>query len=126
MPERKHSPKQPAELRVRGVRPIKENRSNCSSDSAANALIAEKLGCSRFPRREWCIQAERDAGACPGRSSADAASVTSACFTEKSAGPNQNDATGAPNSAASGLIPSPDPSGRAIWPSTILTGLAGS
>ena len=79
-----------------------------------------------LPLREWCIQAERDAEERPGRSSADAASVTSACFTEKSAGPNQNDATGAPNSAASGLIPSPFPSGRTIWPSTILTGLVGS
>ena len=69
MLERKHTPRYPAELRVRGVRLIKENRSNYSSDSAAYASIAEKLGCSRFPLREWCIQAERDAGERPGRSS---------------------------------------------------------
>ena len=60
MPERKHTPRQPAELRVRGVQLVKENRSDCSSDSAAYALIAEKLGCSRFPLREWCIQADLD------------------------------------------------------------------
>ena len=71
MPERKHSPRQPAELRVRGVRLVKENRSNYSSDSATCASIAEKLGCSRFTFREWCIQAERDTGERPGRSSAD-------------------------------------------------------
>ena len=55
MPERKQSPRQPAELRVRGVRLVKENRSNYSSDSATCASIAEKLGCSRFTFREWCI-----------------------------------------------------------------------
>ena len=48
MPERKHSPRQPAELRARGVRLFKENRPDCSGDSAVYALIAEKLGCSRF------------------------------------------------------------------------------
>ena len=52
MPERKHAPKQPAELRVRGVRPFKENRSNYSSDNAAYASIMEKPGCSRFTLRE--------------------------------------------------------------------------
>ena len=57
-----HAPEQQAELRVREVRLFKENRSNCSSDSAAYTSIAEKLGCSRFTLREWCIQAERDAG----------------------------------------------------------------
>ena len=33
MPERKHTPGQPAELRMRGVRLFKENRSSCSSDT---------------------------------------------------------------------------------------------
>ena len=60
MPDRKCAPRQPAELRVRGVRLFKENRPDCSSCSAAYASIAEKLGCSRFPLREWCIQAERE------------------------------------------------------------------
>ena len=53
MPERKHTPKYPAELLVRGVRLAKEIRPDHSSDSAACALIAEKLGCSRFTLREW-------------------------------------------------------------------------
>ena len=75
MPERKHSPKQTAELRVRGVRLVKENRPDYSSDSAAYASIAEKLGCSRFTLRQWCIQTERDAGERPGRSSADKAKI---------------------------------------------------
>ena len=75
MPERKHSPRQPDELRVRGVRPFKENRPDYSSDSAAYASIAEKLGCSRFTLRQWCIQTERDAGERPGRSSADKAKI---------------------------------------------------
>ena len=58
MPERKHNPRQPAELRVRGVRLFKENRPNYSSDSAACASIAEKLGCSRFTLRQWRIPAD--------------------------------------------------------------------
>ena len=60
MPERKHTLRQPDELRVREVRLFKENRAAYSSDSAAYASIAEKLGCSRFTLREWCIQAELD------------------------------------------------------------------
>ena len=43
----------------RGVRLFKENRPDCSSDSAAYDSTAEKLGCSRFTLREWCIQTER-------------------------------------------------------------------
>ena len=75
MPDRKHTPRQPAELRVRGVRLFKENRSDYISDSATYTSIAEKLGCSRFPLRQWCIQAERDAGERPGRSSTDKARI---------------------------------------------------
>ena len=75
MPERKHCPRQPAELLIRGVRLFKENRPDYSSDSAAYASITEKLGCSRFTLRQWCIQAERDAGERPGRSSADKARI---------------------------------------------------
>lgn len=75
MPERKHTPRYPDELRVRGVRLFKENRAAYSSEGAAYASIAEKLGCSRFTLRQWCIQAERDAGERPGRSSADKARI---------------------------------------------------
>ena len=60
-------------LRVCVVKYIspKENRPNYSSDSAAYALIAEKLQCSGFALREWRIQAGHDAGELPGRSGAD-------------------------------------------------------
>jgi len=44
MPERRLSPMHPADLRVRGGRLFKENRPDCSSDSAAYASIAGKLG----------------------------------------------------------------------------------
>ena len=46
--------------------------------------------------------------------STDAAPAADACLSDKSIGSNQNDATGAPNSAASGLTPSPGPLGRAM------------
>jgi len=75
MPERKHSPRQPAEFRARGVRLFKENHPDCSSGSAACASITGKLGCSRFTLREWCIQTERDAGERPDRNSADKARI---------------------------------------------------
>ena len=75
MPERKH--RRDTEgiqtNSARGVRLFKENRSDCSNDSVAYASIVEKLGCSRFPLRERCIQTSRDAGERPGRSSADKA-----------------------------------------------------
>ena len=75
MAERRHNPRQPDELRARGVRLVKENRADYSSDSAAYSSIAEKLGCSRYTLRQWCLQAERDAGDRPGRSSADKARI---------------------------------------------------
>ena len=71
MPERKRSPRQPDEPRVRGVRLFKENRSNCSSDSAAYASIAEKLGCSRFANGA----SRRSATPGSGRSSAGKARI---------------------------------------------------
>ena len=46
MAERRHNPRYPDELRARGVRLVKENRADQSSDSAAYSSIAEKLGCS--------------------------------------------------------------------------------
>ena len=75
MPERMHSQRQPEELSVRGVRLFKENRPDYSSDSAAYVSIAEKLGCSHFLLREWCIQAERDADEQLDRNSADKAKI---------------------------------------------------
>ena len=46
MAERRHTLRQPDELRVCRVRPTEENRADRSSDSATCSLIAEKLGCS--------------------------------------------------------------------------------
>ena len=42
-----------------------------SSDSAAYALIAEKLGCSRYTLREWCVPAGPDVTKRLVRSNAD-------------------------------------------------------
>ena len=62
MTKKKHTPAYPAELRERGVRLVRENRSEYASDSAAYRAIAPKLGCSPDSLRVWCQQAERDVG----------------------------------------------------------------
>ena len=62
MTKKKHTPTYPAELRERGVRLFRENRSEYTSDNAAYRAIAPKLGCSPDSLRVWCQQAERDAG----------------------------------------------------------------
>jgi len=61
MTKKKHTPAYPAELRERGVRLFRENRSEYSSDNAAYRAIAPKLGCSPDSLRLWFQQAERDA-----------------------------------------------------------------
>ena len=75
MPERKHSLRQPYELHGRGVRLFKENRPDYSCDSAACASVAEKLGCSRFTLRQWCIQEGREAGERTGHGPENLAAV---------------------------------------------------
>ena len=62
MTKKKHTPAYPAELRERGVRLFRENRSEYTSDNAAYRAIAPKLGCSPDSLRVWCQQAERDRG----------------------------------------------------------------
>ena len=62
MTKKKHTPAYPAELRERGVRLFRENRSEYASDNAAYKAIAPKLGCSPDSLRVWCQQAERDDG----------------------------------------------------------------
>ena len=84
MAEARSTPRHPAELRVRGVRLVNENRANCSSDSAAYRSIAAKLGCSPSALRGWCIQAERDAGVRPP-DEAEAAFREQQCGLEKAA-----------------------------------------
>lgn len=71
MTKKKHTPAYPAELRERGVRLFRENRSEYSSDNAAYRAIAPKLGCSPDSLRIWCQQAERDAGERAGLTSAE-------------------------------------------------------
>jgi len=62
MTKKRHTPAYPSELRERGVRLFRENRSGYTSDNAAYRAIAPKLGCSPDSLRVWCQQAERDAG----------------------------------------------------------------
>ena len=66
-----HTPAYPAELRERGVRLFRENRSEYTRDTAAYRAIAPKLGCSPDSLRVWCQQAERDAGERVGLTSAE-------------------------------------------------------
>ena len=71
MTKKKHPPAYPVELRERGVRLFRENRSEYTSDNAAYRAIASKLGCSPDSLRVWCQQAERDAGERAGLTSAE-------------------------------------------------------
>jgi transposase-like protein len=71
MTKKKHTPAYPAELRERGVRLFRENRSEYTSDNAAYRAIAPKLGCSPDSLRVWCQQAERDVGERAGLTTAE-------------------------------------------------------
>ena len=71
MTKQRFTPAYPAELRERGVRLFRENRTDYASDTAANKAIAPKLGCSPDSLRVWCQQAERDAGQRAGLTSAE-------------------------------------------------------
>ena len=71
MTKKKHTAAYPAELRERGVRLFRENRSDYTSDNAAYRAIAPKLGCSSDSLRVWCQQAERDAGERAGLTTAE-------------------------------------------------------
>lgn len=71
MTKKKHTPAYPAELRERGVRLFRENRSEYASDNAAYRAIAPKLGCSPDSLRVWCQQSERDAGERTGLTTAE-------------------------------------------------------
>ena len=71
MKKRKHTPAYPAELRERGVRLFREQRSEYSSDTAACRAIAPKLGCSPDSLRVWFQQADRDAGRRDGLTTAE-------------------------------------------------------
>ena len=60
-----------AEVRERAVRLVREHVGEYPSQWAAITSIAEKIGCSGETLRNWVRQAERDAGARPGISSAE-------------------------------------------------------
>ncbi|RCW82811.1 transposase [Paracoccus lutimaris] len=71
MTKQRATPAYPAELRERGVRLFRENRTDYASDSAAYKVIAPKLGRSPDSLRVWCQQAERDRGERGGLTSAE-------------------------------------------------------
>lgn len=71
MRKNRYTPAYPAELRDRGVRFFRDQRSEYASDNAAYRAIAPKLGCSLDSLRVWCQQAERDAAQRSGPTSAE-------------------------------------------------------
>ena len=54
------------EVRSRAVRMVREHQGDHSSQWAAIALIAAKIGCTGEMLRNWAPQEGRDSGACPG------------------------------------------------------------
>jgi transposase len=54
------------EVRARAVRMVQEHRGDHTSQWAAIASIAAKIGCTAETLRNWVRQAERDAGMRPG------------------------------------------------------------
>ena len=62
MTHKKYTPQYSAEFRARGIRLYQEHRADYCSDNAAYCAIGGKLGCSPDSPRNWCQQAERDAG----------------------------------------------------------------
>lgn len=66
MTNQRKSPKFSPEVRERAVRMVFEHRSDHSSQWAAIASIAAKIGCTAQTLSTWVKQAERDSGQRPG------------------------------------------------------------
>ena len=72
----KTSKRYPVELRERAVRMVAEIRGEQPSEWAAMVRVAQLLGIGTAETvRQWCRQAEVDAGARPGVTSEEAAEV---------------------------------------------------
>jgi transposase-like protein len=66
MENHKTSPKYSAEVRERAVRMVFDHAGDYSSQWAAIASIAGKIGCSAQTLANWVRRAERDSGKRPG------------------------------------------------------------
>ena len=69
--KKKATNKFPPEVRVRAVRMVREHRGDHSSQWAAIASIAAKIGCTGETLRNWVRQEERDTGARAGATTSE-------------------------------------------------------
>lgn len=63
------------ELKVRAVRMVQEHQQDYPSVTAASAAVAKQLGLGRETVRRWVVDAEIDAGARPGTTTAELAEI---------------------------------------------------
>lgn len=63
------------EVKARAVRMVQEHQEDFPSVTAAAAAVAKQLGLGRETVRRWVVDAEIDAGARPGTTSAEHAEI---------------------------------------------------
>ena len=63
------------EVKARAVRMVQEHQEDYPSVTAAAAAVAKQLGLGRETVRRWVVDAEIDAGARPGTTSAEHAEI---------------------------------------------------